>query len=482
MATGAFHAMMDPSSGIDDQAAIVRLKRALAAQKTAFARDRYPDLAARQTNLAALAAMMTRHADAIVAALSADFGCHPAMLSLMVEVHGVAARAEHAMRQVADYMKPSPRAVPEVFGTATAEVRYQPKGVIGNIAPWNFPFDIALGPLVDMLAAGNRAIIKPSEFTPACSQLIADMVADTFAPDLVSVVQGGPAVAQAFSEQPWDHLLFTGSFAVGRQVMTAAARNLVPLTLELGGKCPVVLTPGSVTRSTVGDVIGTKLIKNGQMCIAVDYVLVARDELAAFVSGATEHVRATTPDYSRSPDCTGIVSSRHLDRLTGLLAEAHAAGATLVQPEAGGTVDKDTRRMPLTLVVDPPPGLRMMSEEIFGPILPVIPYDDLDEAIAFINTREPPLGVYVFGDNAIANAVIDRTTSGGATINCCAVHGALPSMGFGGIGPSGMGRHHGIEGFREFSNARGVFVRGKGGDMTGIFPPYVQPGPAIELG
>ena len=482
MTTSAGDALApDHAPGLAERDAIDRLERLLALQKAAFARDRYPGLDRRQTNLAALAGMMRSHADAIVKAMSSDFGSHPETLSLMVEVHGVAARAEHAIANVAQYMTPSAREVGPMFGTATAAVRYQPKGVIGNIAPWNFPFDIALGPLVDMLAAGNRAVIKPSEITPACSQLIADMVSDTFAPDLVAVVQGGPDLARAFSEQAWDHLVYTGSPAVGRQVMMAAARNLVPVTLELGGKCPAILTPGSVTASNVGDVVGTKLIKNGQMCITVDYVLVPRAELERFVSLAVEHVRTVTPDYSQSQDCTGLVSERHLRRITGLLEQARAANARLVQPEPVGGVDPFTRRMPLTLVIDPASTLRIMQEEIFGPILPVVPYDQLDDAIAYVGAREQPLGIYVFGDQPTAAHVIERTSSGGATVNCCAVHGALPSMGFGGIGASGMGRHHGIEGFREFSNARGIFVRGEGGDMTSIFPPYARPAEAAEL-
>ena len=482
MGTSASDASVpDHTPGMDGRDSIDRLERLLVRQKAAFARDPYPGLETRQANLAALAAMTRRHADAIVTAMSSDFGCHPEALSLMVEVHGVAGRAEHAIANVARYMTPDAREVGPMFGTATAAVRYQPKGVIGNIAPWNFPFDIALGPLVDMLAAGNRAVIKPSEITPACSQLIADMVADTFAPDLVAVVQGGPDLARAFSEQAWDHLVYTGSPAVGRQVMMAAARNLVPVTLELGGKCPAILTPGSVTASNVGDVIGTKLIKNGQMCISVDYVLVPRADLDRFVSLAIEHVRAVTPNYSQGQDCTGLVSERHFRRIIAMIEQARAANARLVQPEDDGRTDLATRRMPLTLVIHPEATLDVMQEEIFGPILPVVAYDGVDDAIAHVNARERPLGIYVFGDRQTADEVIARTHSGGATVNCCAVHGALPSMGFGGIGASGMGRHHGIEGFREFSNARGVFVRGEGGDMTSIFPPYPRPAAAVEL-
>ncbi|KQT35301.1 aldehyde dehydrogenase [Sphingomonas sp. Leaf412] len=457
-----------------DDDAIAALHTAFARQKAAFLDDPYPSPAARVATLRALIDMMLRHEGEVVAAMQADFASHPATAAAMVEVHGVVARAETAIAALPEMMAPSARAVdPALFGTASAEVRYQPKGVIGNIVPWNFPFDLAIGPLIDMLAAGNRAIIKPSEYTPACARLMARMVAETFDPTLVTVAEGGLELSRAFCDLRWDHLLYTGSPDVGRQVMMAAARNLVPVTLELGGKCPAFLTPGSVTADSVADVIGTKLIKNGQMCISVDYALVPRAEVDAFVALAGDHIRRTAPDYSRSDDCTGIVSDRHMDRIEAMIADARDHGATVIAPEDGGITDRATRRMPLTLVIDPDPATTVMREEIFGPILPVVPYDDVDDGIARINAGERPLGLYVFGaDEAMTARVVDRTSSGGAAINCCAMQGALPNMGFGGIGNSGMGRHHGVEGFREFSNPRGVFTRGTGDAIAAFHPPY----------
>jgi coniferyl-aldehyde dehydrogenase len=457
----------------DDTAAIAMLHDRFIAQKQAFLRDPYPSANIRKINLEVVMGMMMTYGDRIVAAMSADFGSHPEPASRMVEVLGAVGRAAHAIAHLDTWLAPEARDVDtSFFGSATASIRHQPKGVIGNIVPWNFPFDLGIGPLVDMLAAGNRAIIKPSEYTPACAALMAEMIAANFDPDLVTVVQGGLDLAHAFTDLRWDHLLYTGSPAVGRQVMMAAARNLVPVTLELGGKCPALLAPGAVTEATVADVIGTKLIKNGQMCISVDYVLIQRDELDTFVSRATDYVRQAVPNYSHSADCTGIVSDRHLDRILGMIEETRAAGVRVVEPEPDGMVDRDTRRMPLSIVVDPPADLAVMREEIFGPILPVVPYDTLEDAIGFINAGERPLGLYVFGDDAATTKVGAQTISGGLAINCCAMQGALHTLGFGGIGNSGMGRHHGIEGFREFSNPRGVFVRGEGDVIAAFHPPY----------
>ena len=469
--------LTDPTPDIaGDADAIGTLHDRFAAQKRAFLTDPYPSLEARIANLQALIAMMVANSDAIVAAMSADFGSHPAAASEMVEVMGVIARATHAIEALPGYMTPESRAVdPAFFGTATAAIRHQPKGVIGNIVPWNFPFDLAIGPLIDMLAAGNRAIIKPSEYTPACAALMARMIAETFDADLVTVIEGGLALSRAFADLRWDHLLYTGSPNVGREIMMAAARNLVPVTLELGGKCPAILTPGAVTAANVADVIGTKLIKSGQVCISVDYTLVPRDELDAFVTLATDHFRATTPAYSRSDDCAGIISERHLDRIAAMIDDARASGATIVDPEENSATDRATRRMPFTMIVDPGPDTRVMREEIFGPILPIVAYDGVDDAIAFVNAGERPLGLYVFGDDpAVTGRVVERTVSGGAAINACAMHAALPNMGFGGVGNSGMGRHHGPEGFREFSNPRGVFTRGTGDAIPLFYPPYAN--------
>ena len=316
-------------------------------------------------------------------------------------------------------------------------------------------------------------IVKPSEYAPACAALLAETVAATFDPALVTVAEGGLDLARAFSAMPWDHLLYTGNPGVGRLVMAAAAQNLTPITLELGGKCPAVLTPGSVTRRNVESVLGTKMIKGGQMCVSVDYALVPRPELQSFVDHARAFMAEAAPDYARGNECTGIISDRHLDRLEGLLDEARGRQSIIVTLEQNDAIDRDGRRMPISLVIDPAPDLRIMREEVFGPILPVVAYDELNAAIASINAGERPLGLYIFGDDqATTDHVLDHTSSGGVAVNTCAMQSALPSMGFGGSGNSGMGRHHGIEGFREFSNPRGVFVRGEGDLIETFYPPY----------
>ncbi|QBM76581.1 aldehyde dehydrogenase family protein [Sphingomonas sp. AAP5] len=459
-----------------DVRTIAALGTAFAAQRAAFATDRRPSIEARRERLGALIGMMLANRERISAAVAQDFGAHPVPASDLIEVLGVVGRAQHVLEHLEEWMAPSPRHTdPAMLGTARAHIEYQPKGVIGNIVPWNFPFDLSVGPMVDMLAAGNRVIIKPSEYTPACADLLAEMVACTFDPDLVTVAVGGLELARAFSSMPWDHLLYTGSPGVGRQVMQAAAANLTPVTLELGGKCPAIMTPNSVTETNVESVIGTKLIKSGQMCVSVDYALVPRGDLDTFVAHAQSFMARAAPNYSRGEECTGMISTRHLQRIEDMLEEARASQCRIVTLEEDGRIDRETRRMPMSLAIAPSQNLRIMQEEIFGPILPVVPYDDLDDALEAINAGERPLGLYVFGDDAaLTEHVLAATHSGGAAVNTCAIQSALPSMGFGGSGMSGMGRHHGIEGFREFSNPRGVVVRGAGDLIDVFYAPYAK--------
>jgi coniferyl-aldehyde dehydrogenase len=459
-----------------DGPAISQLHAAFAAQRAAFHADRYPSLDERKARVGKLIGMLLSHRERINAALNDDFGSHPAPASDLIEVLGPVARATYVLDRLEEWMRPSPRDVdPGMLGTMQAYVQSQPKGVVGNIVPWNFPFDLSVGPMIEMLAAGNRVIVKPSEYTLASAELLREMIENTFDPALVIVVTGGLDLARAFSEVPWDHLLYTGSPEVGRLVMQAAARNLTPVTLELGGKCPAVLTPGSVTAANVDSVMGTKTVKNGQMCVSVDYCLVPRADLGRFVELSKDFMRRAGANYSQSDDCTGIISLRHLDRISGMLQEARDRQSTIVEFEPGAAIDRTTRRMPISLVIDPAPDLRIMKEEIFGPILPVVPYDDLDDAISMVNAGERPLGLYVFGDDpASTGHVLSEIVSGGAAVNTCALQSALPSMGFGGVGMSGMGRHHGIEGFREFSNPRGVVVRGTGDNIDAFYAPYAK--------
>ena len=364
-------------------------------------------------------------------------------------------------------MRPTPREVDAAYkGAMRAFLKSQPKGVVGNISPWNFPFEIGIGPMVDIIAAGNRFMLKPSDIAPASAELMQQMVAEYFAEDLAYVAVGGLELARAFSDLPFDHLLYTGSSNVGKQIMAAAANNLTPVTLELGGKCPAVFLPGSVIADVVNMVVGVKSIKNGQMCVSVDHCFVPRAELDNFARIASEFMAAAMPGYARSPACTGIVSDRHLERIT---EERNVRVVTL---ETDGKVDRKSRQMPLSLVLDPPEDLRMMQEEIFGPILPVVPYDNVDDVIDRINANDRPLGVYVMGtDVPVIEHILGETVSGGVAVNAAAVQAGLKDLGFGGIGMSGMGRHHGIDGFREFSNQRGFVVRGEGPHFDAFVSP-----------
>ena len=470
------------ASTADDSAAIAELHEIVDRQRAAFLADPFPTLEQRLELLGALAGMLIGHREQIQEAMSSDFAVHPTVASDMIEILGVAGRAGYVAENLAAWMAPEPRhADPAFYGSGRAYVQPQPKGVIGNIVPWNFPFDLSVGPLVEMLAAGNRVVIKPSEFAPACAQLLQDMIRATFDRDRVDVVVGELALAQAFSHVRWDHLLYTGSPNIGREIAKAAAEQLVPVTLELGGKCPAILTADSVDAESVKQVLGTKSLKNGQMCISVDYCLVPRDQVEEFASLAEQRFADAMPEYCASDDCTGIISERHQERIERLLEEARAAGAE-IRPLANAPADGDsaTRQLPMSLVIDPSPDLQIMRDEIFGPILPIVPYDDVEEAIAYVNAGERPLGLYVFAkDESVADHVLERTTSGGACVNAAAVHGALPSLPFGGIGQSGTGRHHGVEGFREFSNLRAVFVRGEGDLIEAFMPPYGETAQAV---
>ncbi|MCW3020162.1 MAG: calB 3 [Solirubrobacterales bacterium] len=465
----------------DDAAAIAELHEIVERQRAAFLAEPFPTLEERQGLLGALAAMLLGHRVQIEEALSADFGVHPPLAADLIEVLGPAGRAVYAAEQLGGWMAQEPRAAdPALYGSGRAFVQPQPKGVVGNIVPWNFPFDLSVGPLVEMLAAGNRVVIKPSEYTPACGELLREMVHATFDRERVDVLVGGLELARAFTHVRWDHLLYTGSPAIGREVAKAAAEQLVPVTLELGGKCPAILSEDSIDAESVKQVLATKAIKNGQMCISVDYCLVPRARLEDFARLAADYVRDAMPGYCTSDSCTGIVSSRHLQRIEGLLEDARARGCDVRALEEAGEANPAARRLPISLVIDAPDDVALMQEEIFGPILPVKAYDTLDQAIDYVNAGERPLALYVFAkDAAVADELLRRTTSGGASVNAAAVHGALPSLPFGGIGQSGAGRHHGIEGFREFSNLRGVFVRGEGDLLEAFAPPYGPTAQAI---
>jgi coniferyl-aldehyde dehydrogenase len=472
------------STAVDDTAAIGELNEMVERQRAAFLADPVPTLEERRELVMAIAGMVMSHRTQIEEAMSSDFGVHPTLATDLIEVLGVAGRAAYAAENLEAWMAPEPRyADPQLYGTGRAFMQPEPKGVIGNISPWNFPFDLSVGPLVEMLAAGNRVVLKPSEHTPACSEVLRDMVRATFDRDRVDVAVGGLELAKAFTRVRWDHLLYTGSPEIGRQIAMAAAEQLVPVTLELGGKCPAIVTKDSIDAESLKQILGTKALKNGQMCISVDYCLVPRGSLDEFAELAAQHVRDNMPDFYRSENNTGIITERHLERIQRLISDAESRGCDVRALEEGGEVDSETRQLPMSIVIDPPDDLDLMQEEIFGPILPVKAYDSLDEAVGHVNAGERPLALYVFSrDSEVADDVLRRTSSGGACVNAAAVHGALPSLPFGGIGQSGTGRHHGIEGFREFSNLRGVFVRGENDMIEAFAPPYGEVAQAVVDG
>jgi coniferyl-aldehyde dehydrogenase len=451
----------------------VRLARLFAAQRAASRAEPAPSVRVRRARLVALRRQIRRYQDVLAQAISADFGFRPAAETRMLDLLGCVLEANHAIARVGRWMRPSRRRTELLFLTNSLRVTYQPKGVVGIIAPWNFPVYLTLGPLIAALAAGNRAMIKMSEATPAANAVLARLIGEVFGEDEVAVVGGELADPAAFAALPFDHLVFTGSPRVGRLVMRSAADNLTPVTLELGGKSPALVLRDYPIADAARRIAHGKSVNGGQICVAPDYALVPRESVEPFVAAA----KASFADmygarFRASPDFTWVASDGHLARLHALLDDARAKGA-LVIPCADYIPARDGRRMPLHIVVDCRDDMRIMQEELFGPVLPVAPYDSLDDAIGFVNARERPLALYCFSrDAAQQRAVLDRTHSGGVTINDWGWHVVNHDAPFGGSGNSGMGSYHGVEGFRELSHARTVFKRHRLFPIGLFHPPY----------
>lgn len=391
----------------------------LAIQKAAFLRDDTPTLAQRRADLLKLKSAILARQPEIEAALRQDFGHRSTHETAIMEILPLIQGINYQRRNLRRWMRPQRRHVPMTFQPARAWVAYQPLGVVGVMAPWNYPLSLALMPLATAIAAGNRAMIKPSEFAPASSALLVDLVAQTFAPEQVAVVTGDDGVGRDFASLPFDHLVFTGSTPVGRAVMRAASENLVPVTLELGGKSPVIVEPGYPLAHAAKAIAYGKLANSGQTCIAPDYVLVHRDSLDAFVGEFDQAVRALYPAGPASADYTSVINERHFRRLRALLDDARSQGAQMREVGAN-PADAATRphHIAPTVVLGATARMRVMQEEIFGPVLPVIGYRDLDEAIAFVNARARPLALYYFGSRGASRSkVLASTTSGNVTIN-----------------------------------------------------------------
>ena len=443
----------------------------LAAMRAADAAEGPPDAPRRRARLAALGAALRRHHEALAQAISADFGNRSRPETMLAEVVPVLGAITHARRHLARWMRPQRRHVALTFRPGAAWVRHEPLGVVGIVAPWNYPVLLGLMPLVDALAAGNRALLKPSELTPATSALLARLLAEAFAPTEVAVVQGGPDVAEAFVRLPLDHLVFTGSTRIGRQVMQAAAERLTPVTLELGGKSPVVLCEGFDLARAARIIAVGKLFNAGQTCIAPDYVLAPAAQAATLARLVAEEAARLFPRLAGNPDYTAIVSAPHYARLQSAVAQAEAAGAQVLRhPE--GDVSAERRLAPAVVLGAPADG-PLLAEEIFGPVLPIVPVPDLEAAIAYVTARPHPLALYVLGeDRAAVRRVIGATRSGGVAVNATMLQGALDDLPFGGVGPSGTGAYHGQDGFRRLSHARGVYRGGTFGGFLSLVPPH----------
>ena len=450
------------------------LTEAFEALRGGYARDRAPDRAWRVDKLTALEHMVRNNVDALADAISKDFGNRSRHETRLIEIFPSLEGIRYARRNVRKWMRPESRHASMWFRPGRASVVYQPLGVVGIIVPWNYPVFLGLGPMAAALAAGNRVMLKMSEHTPETSALFARLIAQRFAPDEVAVILGDAEVGKAFSGLPFDHLLFTGSTQIGRHVMVEAAAHLTPVTLELGGKSPAIVGPGYPIEHAATRIMSGKCLNAGPTCIAPDYALVPEGEVEAFVAAARRFVSAAYPDILHTPDFSTIVNERQFRRLVGYCEEATHKGARVLPLAAGEPHwDLATRRFPPVALVGGNDSMHVMTQEIFGPILPIVPYKTLDEAIAYVNARPRPLALYYFDrDGARVDRVLRETVAGGVTVNDTILHIAQDDLPFGGVGPSGMGAYHGREGFETFSHKKAVFRQSRLNGMGLFKPPY----------
>jgi coniferyl-aldehyde dehydrogenase len=448
-------------------------------QREAFHAQLPVPAAIRKDRLTRALTLVLDYKDRFVKTLSDDFGHRSTEMSLVTDLMASVKPLKHALKHVDTWMQPERRKLDFPLGLlgAKAMVEWQPKGVVGIISPWNFPVNLTFAPLANVLAAGNRSMIKPSEFTPATSELMKEAIAKYFDQTEVAVVTGGPELGKAFSELAFDHLIFTGATSIGRHVMAAAARNLVPLTLELGGKSPTIIGRSADVAQATERVAMGKLMNAGQICLAPDYLLVPEEKEGEIVEGLKAATARMYPTLLANDDYTSVISKRHRDRLEAHIEDARAKGAEIVEVNPGNEdfSKQNTNKMPLTLIRNPTDDMTVMQEEIFGPVLPIRRYSTVDEAIGYINAKDRPLGLYWFGtDPAEERRVLDRTISGGVTVNDVLFHVAQEDLPFGGIGPAGMGNYHGFDGFKTFSHPKSIYRQPKIdlAGLAGFKPPY----------
>ncbi len=452
----------------------------LARQKAAQLLEGFPTAETRIDRINRAIDVVVRHKSAIDDAISSDFGHRPTEVTAFTDTATAIGQLKFSKKHLRRWMRAERRSVEFPFGLlgASAKIEFQPKGVIGIISPWNFPVGLTFGPLAGALAAGNRSIIKPSEFTEATSELIASMIKEAFDESEVAVVTGGPEIGAAFTKLPFDHLVFTGATAIGKHVMRAAADNLVPVTLELGGKSPAILGQSADFEKAATRIMHGKVINAGQICVAPDYAFTPTNKVDEFVGHAQSAIASMLPSGMKdNGDYTSIINQRHYDRLQGYLDDAKSKGAELVEinPQGENFTQQPHHKMPPTLVLNPTDDMAVMQDEIFGPILPIKSYQHIDEAVDYVNAHDRPLSLYYFGsDQTESDRVVSSTTSGGVTLNDVIFHVAQEDLPFGGVGPSGMGSYHGRDGFFEFSHKKSVYKQTGSEILKMLRPPYTD--------
>jgi len=453
---------------------IQNMKQVFSEQTAAFKKNTMPSVDERLANLKKLRTALLDNQQAFVETISEDFSNRSTDETKLAEIMTTLHAIDYNIKHLKGWMAHSKKRISYLFQPATGFVQYQPLGVIGIISPWNYPLSLSMGPLVAALAAGNRTMIKVSEYTPATSALIEDVISKTFPRNLVAIINGEADVAAEFSSIPWNHLLFTGSTAVGRHVMGAAAKNLTPVTLELGGKSPTIISDHVDMDYTAESIAFGKAFNAGQTCIAPDYILCPESRVEAFVDRFTRSFARMYPTIKYNDDFTSIINDRQYQRLQGYLKDARKKGARIVECNpADEDMSSGTRKMPVYLVLDATEDMLVMQEEIFGPILPIMAIRSCQEAIDFINDRPSPLALYYYGlDRDEQYQVLDQTRAGGACINDTLSHFAQEDLHFGGVGESGMGSYHGDQGFLTFSHAKPVFKKGIFNSTKFIYPPY----------
>lgn len=453
---------------------IQHMKHVFSEQKAAFRKNPMPSIQERTANLKKLRNMLMDNQESIITTISKDFSNRSAdetkLAELMTTVHSI----DYTLKNLKKWMAKDKKKISPLFQPATGFVQYQPLGIIGIISPWNYTVALSMGPLVAALAAGNRAMLKMSEFTPATSILIEQLIRDTFPKDLVCVINGDASVATEFSSIPWNHLLFTGSTNVGRHVMRAAADNLTPVTLELGGKSPTIISENGDMDKAVESIVFGKAFNAGQTCIAPDYILCPSNRVEHFVDRFQHFFAQMYPTLKRNKDFTSIVDNRQYARLQSYLDDAREKGATIIEcNHADEDMKNGTRKMAIHLILNANDDMLVMQEELFGPILPIIPTNSLDDALNFINDRPSPLALYYFGaEKDEQNYVLNQVRAGGVCINDTVSHFAQEDLHFGGVGESGMGSYHGQQGFLTFSHAKSVFAKNHFNSTKFAYPPF----------